>query len=180
MPVIAAPAWGQYLAARYLYLAVAGVLLALVWAGTALVARRPNLRLPARAATGLFVLLLLVSTLDYNRKWSDSLALWTGALEVYPRFTALHHKAAGAALRAGKPELAVELLRGCLNVAPDEARCSGLLGDLLLREDPAEGERMLRAALAQDVTGDAHLSLAKHLLATLDAAARGTCCTSAS
>jgi hypothetical protein len=74
--------------------------------------------------------------------------------------------AARAALRAGKPELAGELLRECLRVAPDQANCAGQLGQLLLRDDPAAGERMLRAALAKDVTGGAHLALAKHLLAT--------------
>ena len=165
LPSVLVPAWGQYLAARYMFHAVIGVALALVLAGAMLVAARPQLVRPlVLAALGLAGTWGLL-TVQYNATWERGSTLWLGALEHHPRFTALHELGAGAAVAEGDRALAVGILSRCLEVDAEHAPCLAQMGELLLVPSPEQGEAMLRRALPRD-TGPAHRVLARHLLRT--------------
>lgn len=166
LPVVLRPVWGQYLAGRYLFHAVLGAILALTWGAAVLVRARPRLRTPIVAAGAVLALTWTLGTVDYNRAWRDSTSLWRHALRVYPRFTRFHELGAGAALRTGQVDDALALLGRCVELAPRNAHCAGMLGGLLLGPDPSAGEALLRRALADDQHGIAHLRLAQHLART--------------
>ena len=78
----------QGMADRYTYLPSVGLYLAAVWGIADLVARRPRLRAAATAGLGLALVLLTVKTRQQVRTWSDSLTLFSHALEVAPSYVA--------------------------------------------------------------------------------------------
>ena len=166
LPIVARPVWDQYVANRYLFHAVAGTTFALTWGAARLVHARPRLRpVIALACVGL-VGAWTFTTVDYNRAWRDGSTLWRYALTVYPRFTYLHELGASAALQEGHMDAALGFLGRCVEVAPDNATCAGMLGGILLQPDPVAGEALLRRALPGDREGIAHLRLAQHLANT--------------
>jgi hypothetical protein len=169
-PILISPPWAQYIAGRYLFQAVAGVLLALVWLGAYLLALRPERRSIAWLAGVLLAASLSFGTLDYNREWKDGLSLWLGALEKHPEFTVLYKLASHTAIKAGHSELALSILQRCLEVDPLDGPCNGTLGVFMLRANPAQGEALLRRALPRDESGDAHVALARYLADRGDAA----------
>ena len=162
-PILVSPPWEQYVAGRYLFHAVGGVLFALVWLGARLLAIRPRYAPAAVAGSALLGLWLAVSTLDYNRDWKDGLSLWLGSLQKYPRNPTLYKLASHAALEGGRIDLALPILERCLQLFADEPHCSGTLGVLMLRIEPARGEALLRRALPRDSDGAAHVALARYL-----------------
>lgn len=164
LPILAQPPWAQYVAARYLFLAVGGPLLALSWCATWALERRPTLRAAAWPLSVLLMLALALNTLRYNATWRDTLSLWLGALENYPRFTLLHKHAGRAALVARQPEQAIGIYLDCLEVDPDYAPCNAALGSLLLPVDPTRAETLLRKALPRDDDGDAHKVLSSFMV----------------
>jgi protein O-mannosyl-transferase len=166
LPVLIAPQWAQYVAGRYLHTAVAGLLLALAWAGACIATWQPRLRGLVAGAGVLLALALALNTLTYNRTWRDSVALWQGAIDVYPRFTDYYPRAARAAFLQGKHELALATLYACVEIDEGDGPCNALLGRLLLPIRPDEAERRLARALPNDRDGEAHLALALHLAAT--------------
>lgn len=166
LPIVARPVWNQYVANRYLFHAVLGTTFALTWGAARLLQARPRLRpVIALACVGL-VGAWTFTTVDYNRAWRDGSTLWRHALAVYPRFTRLHEFAASAALQEGRMDDALGFLGRCVEIAPDDATCAGMLGGVLLQPDPAAGEALLRRALPGDREGIAHLRLAQHLAHT--------------
>jgi hypothetical protein len=160
-PIVAAPPWGQYVAGRYMFHAVAGVLFAITWTAAFALDRRPHLRSVVAAAALLFAALLALGTLGYNRDFKDSLSLWSAAIERYPRFAAFYDLAARAAARARNPALAAQFWSHCLQVDADDAQCNTGLGRVLLFTDPDRGARLLQRALPRDLSGEAHLALAQ-------------------
>lgn len=161
LPILVAPPWGQYVAGRYMFHAVAGVLLAITWTAAFVLERRPHLRGVSVAGALLLTAPLVLGTLDYNRDFKDSLSLWSGAIERYPRFTAFYDLAAQAAARARNPSLAAQLWSRCLQVDADDAACNIGLGRVLLFSDPLRGAALLQRALPRDGNGEAHLALAQ-------------------
>lgn len=170
LPIVAAPPWGQYVAGRYMFHAVAGVLFAITWTTAFVVERRPHLRGVSVAGGLLLAALLAFGTLDYNRDFKDPLSLWSGAIERYPRFTAFYDLAAQAAARARNPSLAAQLWSRCLQVDADDASCNIGLGRVLLFSDPNRGAALLQRALPRDLNGEAHLALAQLAVETGHAA----------
>ena len=162
-PVVISAPWGQYVAGRYLFLAVAGPLLALVCAGFACMQWRPQLAWAAWAACGLLALRLGVGALDYARNFEDSVALWTGAIAAYPDATENHVHAGQAAVRAGRLPLAAAIYEACLQVDAGEPVCNAGLAALLAPTQPERAEALLRRALPRDRLGNAHAALALYL-----------------
>lgn len=89
------------LAERHLYLATAGLAVAvtalLAWAA----ARSPAARRGAAAAAVAVVVALGGLTVARNRVWRDELALWTDAIETCPAVADCHFNLAAALRRAG-------------------------------------------------------------------------------
>ncbi|MGD8859867.1 MAG: hypothetical protein PVI30_07635 [Myxococcales bacterium] len=166
LPIVLAPVWGQYVAARYLFHAVGGVCLALVMGWGWAAARAPRLSPLLSSVVVLVGLVWGALTLDYNATWRSSSTLWEGALRHYPRFTRLHDMAARAYGLEARPDEAIRVLAACLEVDPDYAPCLAQMGELLLSPKPEEGERMLRRVLPRDPTGRAARALSVHLLRT--------------
>lgn len=169
-PIVLSPPWAQYIAGRYLFHAVAGVLLGVSWFGAWLLAMRPVYRRSAWLAGGLLAASLTLNTLDYNREWKDGLSLWLGSLEKHPEFMVLYKLASHSAIKAGDAQLALSILQRCLAVDPLDGPCNGTLGVFMLRGQPAQGEALLRRALPRDESGDAHVALARFLADRGDAA----------
>lgn len=160
LPVLIAPAWGQYVAGRYLFLAVAGPLFAWVWLGAYGMQSRPRLAWAAWGACTLIGLRLLVGSLDYSCNWRDSVALWSGAVEVYPHVAEYYERAGTAATRAGNTALAALIFQACLHEDPADSACNLGLALPLTATDPARARMLLERALPGDLTGRAHTALA--------------------
>lgn len=166
LPIVARPVWNQYVANRYLFHSVAGAAFALTWSAARLARGRPRLRPVLALACAGLVGAWTFTSVEYNRAWRDGSTLWRHALTVYPRFTRLHELGASAALHQGRIDDALAFLGRCVEIAPDNATCAGMLGGILLQPDPATGEALLRGALPNDRDGIAHLRLAQHLADT--------------
>ncbi|HTU60011.1 MAG TPA: hypothetical protein VMF89_16275, partial [Polyangiales bacterium] len=146
LPIIAAPPWHQYLAARYLHVPAAGVCIALAYV---LLQSRRHMLLTAAVALlwgGLFV--------DYSRLWRDDLALWSGSAERDATFPELSARAGKAALNHGAKEQALHWLEQCWKLDPGHPHCGAQLGQLLLPIDSGAAEALLQQSLARDYTGD--------------------------
>ena len=155
LPIIAAPPWHQYLAARYLHVPAAGACVALAYL---LLQSRRRMLLTAAVALlwgGLFI--------DYSRIWRDDLALWSGSAERDRSFPELSARAGKAAANHGDKQRALQWLEHCWQLDPGHPQCGAQLGQLLLPFDRRAGESLLQQSLARDYTGDAHRALAWHL-----------------
>lgn len=162
-PIVLSPPWAQYVAGRYLFHAVVGVLLAATWLGAFLLAKRPERRRTAQVAGGLLAASLTLNTLAYNGDWKDGLSLWLGCIDKHPEFTVPYRLASHAAIKTGDAQLALSILQRCLEVDPLDGACNGTLGVFMLRSRPEQGEALLRRALPRDESGDAHVALARFL-----------------
>jgi hypothetical protein len=162
MPSIIRPVWGQYVAGRYLFHALIGPTLALVWLGLRALEHRPRVRVPLIAAASTLPLIWAGGTIAYNSAFRSSDALWAYAIGVDPQFPRFYDLAARAALMRGDADYAQAVLKSCVEAVPKATECAAPLGGLLLRTDPKRGEARLLQVLPHDRSGTAHLRLAQH------------------
>jgi hypothetical protein len=165
-PSLLRPVWGQFAAPRYLFHAVLGPVLVVVWSLFALGQRAARVRrLVPWACSGIALTWLLVTT-AYASVWRDSGTLWQYAVSVHPDWPTFYDLAARDALGRADLPAARELLTRCIEHSPSASICKGPLGGLTLLDDPVRGERLLREALLADNAGIAHLRLSQHLAST--------------
>jgi tetratricopeptide (TPR) repeat protein len=162
IPSLLRPVWGQYVAGRYLFLALIGPVLALTWACAGAAERHVRLRRLLAAASCVVALLWAGTTQVYSRAFQSSQALWDYAIGVDPTYWQFYDAGARAALSGGDFDRALSLLERCLEVDPKASQCAAPLGGLLLAVDPARGEALLLRVLPDDTTGTAHVRLAQY------------------
>jgi tetratricopeptide (TPR) repeat protein len=160
LPILLLPPWGQYVAARYLNVAVAFAILAIAWSLFWAYERIARLRGVALMLGLALSLLWTLSFIAYSRIWRDSYTLWSVAATTYPDFPELARQAGLAALLQERKPEAIGWLARCVELEPDNAECGSELAARIMDEQPERAEALLRRVLAADKTGRAHAHLA--------------------
>jgi tetratricopeptide (TPR) repeat protein len=162
LPSLLKPSWGQYVAGRYLYHALIGPALVLVWLAAYTLEQRERLRPIVLAAVCVLGLVWTGGTVTYAMAFRDSEALWAYAADAYPKHAQFYAFQVRVLLERGDADRAVSILEKCLQEIPDAWECASPLGGLLLAFDPPRGEKLLLRVLPHDLGGTAHLRLAQY------------------
>jgi tetratricopeptide (TPR) repeat protein len=134
LPVLYVPLLGENtFTERYLYLPAVGLALLLALAISAMVARRPGLRLAAGALVGLVVAGAAVTTVRRSQVWKDDESLWKDAVAQYPDSGAARGELGIAYMDRGLDALAGEQFREAVRLDPTLPRVHNNLGMLLER-----------------------------------------------
>ncbi len=121
----------QAMADRYAYVPLVGIFVVIAWATAALVSAG---RLPARAATGIAAVVLVVlsaCTLQQISLWHDSVTLFEHTARVEPASWVAHYNLGNAYVRLGRQEDAIPQFRETIRLRPGFARAHNNLGDAL-------------------------------------------------
>jgi hypothetical protein len=162
LPSLLKPSWGQYIAGRYLYHALIGPTLALVWLAAYTLHHRERLRILVIVAVCVLGLVWTGGSVTYAMAFRDSEALWAYAADAYPKHAQFYAFQVRVLLQRGEAERAVTILEKCLQEIPNAWECASPLGGLILAYDPPRGEKLLLQALPYDVGGSSHLRLAQY------------------
>jgi protein O-mannosyl-transferase len=162
LPSLLKPSWGQYVAGRYLYHALIGPALVLVWLAAYTLQQRERLRPLVLAAVCALALVWTGGSVTYATAFRDSVALWAYAADAYPKHAQFYAFQVRALFERGDAERAVPVLEKCLRENPKAWECASQLGGLLLTFDPPRGEKLLLQILPYDLGGNAHLRLAQY------------------
>ncbi len=159
LPILLFPPWAQYVAGRYLYVAVAFAILALVWLLCWLHERAQRMA-PAVVAVGVLIASVwTLSLVAYNRLWRDSYTLWSASAETYPQVAEFARQAGFAAFLEQRPVEGIGWLSRCVQLSPNHPDCLAELGARLMQTQPSQAEALLRRALPVDDGGRAHAQL---------------------
>jgi Flp pilus assembly protein TadD len=157
---------------RYLYLASAGPVWIVGWAGVrawnALATRGRRARFLLPLAAVLIGAVAVERIVARNREWHDNVTFYTATLAVSPAAHYIHNNLGSVYWEAGNHDAAEKEWRTALRLAPDNEyvlRNLGLAANT--RKDYAEAERLLRRALEiRPDYSDAHSELGVTLAAT--------------
>jgi len=142
---------GQALADRYTYLPSIGLALAVVWTAAALVAHRPQLRMPAVVATVAVLLALCVASRRQIETWRDTRALLGRMLAVTEKNYFAHRCLGEIYRREGDYERARQEFEAALAIGTGQPTTMADLGAVLVRLGDMDGAlARIRHALELD------------------------------
>jgi Flp pilus assembly protein TadD len=129
LPVIGLVQVGsQAMADRYTYFPSIGLFVILAWGVRDLFAERPHGRRLLPAAAGILVLVCAVAARAQVAYWTNSLTLWTHALDVDPGNDVAQYLLGDALVRGGRVTEALPHYHEALRLKPDNAEAHDSLG----------------------------------------------------
>lgn len=155
---------GQAHADRYTYIPAIGLMIALVWSVSDLVAASRPARVVTGAAAALLMAGLSVASARQVAQWKDSRTLFTHAMAVTRDNPIAEQGLGNALLQSGDAEAAVGHLKEALRLAPDLPDLQGNLGSALgTLGRYGEAAACFRAALRVRETAANHHNLGSAL-----------------
>lgn len=151
----------QGMADRYSYFPSLGLSFALAWMSVCVFERHPRLVRPLLVTACVGIVSLIACTIRQTSYWTNSVTLFTRALEVTPPNALVHQNLGMALAEAGRDHEALLHLQKSVEMKGDFARARVNLGGVLLRLGRVQDAvTQLEAALVIDSKRtEAHLSL---------------------